>query len=98
MHGLLPDAATARSMTAALADEFGVRVGFSGADVAHPAECAAMVRAVEADHGRLDILCNNAGIQHVSPLADFPEAKWDAIIAVCLSAPFHATKAALLSY
>ena len=45
--------------------------------------------------GRIDILVNNAGIQHVSPVATFPEDKWDDIIAVCLSSAFHATKAAL---
>ena len=54
-----------------------------------------MVKAVEADFGRLDILCNNAGIQHVAPVVDFPEDKWDAVIAVCLSSTFHATKAAV---
>jgi 3-hydroxybutyrate dehydrogenase len=45
--------------------------------------------------GSVDILCNNAGIQFVAPIVDFPEDKWDAIIAVNLSAAFHATKAAL---
>lgn len=95
MHGLLP-ADAARAATRSLADEFGVRVSFSGADVSRPAEVAAMVAQVQADHGgRLDILCNNAGIQHVAPVVDFPEDRWDAILAVCLSAPFHATKAAL---
>lgn len=94
MHGLIP-ADKARSATAALSDEFGVRVGFSGADVSKPAECAAMVQGVEAQFSRLDILANNAGIQHVAPVVDFPEDKWDAILQVCLSAPFHATKAAL---
>lgn len=42
--------------------------------------------------GRLDILVNNAGIQHVAPVAEFPEDKWDDILAVCLSSTFHATK------
>jgi 3-hydroxybutyrate dehydrogenase len=95
MHGLLP-ADAARAATDALAKEFGVRVSFSGADVTVPAEVAAMVARARADHGgRLDILCNNAGIQHVAPVVDFPVDRWDAILAVCLSAPFHATKAAL---
>jgi 3-hydroxybutyrate dehydrogenase len=95
MHGLLP-ADAAQTATAALSAEFGVRVSFSGADVTRPVEIAAMVAAVQAENGgRLDILCNNAGIQHVAPLVDFPADKWDAILAVCLSAPFHATKAAL---
>jgi len=95
MHGLLP-ADAARAATDALSREFGVRVSFSGADVTVPAEVEAMVAAAAAAHGgRLDILCNNAGIQHVAPLVDFPADRWDAILAVCLSAPFHATKAAL---
>ena len=95
MHGLLP-ADAARAATASLSKEFGVRVSFSGADVTCPAEISAMVARAQADHGgRLDILCNNAGIQHVAPVVDFPADKWDAILAVCLSAPFHATKAAL---
>lgn len=54
-----------------------------------------MVAAVEGDFGKLDILCNNVGIQHVAPLQDFPEDKWDAIMDICLNSTFHATKAAL---
>lgn len=51
-----------------------------------------MIKKVQSDFGRLDILCNNVGIQHVAPVVDFPEDKWDAIIAVCLSSAFHTTK------
>jgi 3-hydroxybutyrate dehydrogenase len=54
-----------------------------------------MIRRAQQDFGRLDILVNNVGIQFVSPVHTFPEDKWDAIIAVCLSSAFHATKAAL---
>ncbi len=54
-----------------------------------------MIRRVQQDFGRLDILVNNVGIQYVAPVHAFPEDKWDAIIAVCLSSAFHATKAAL---
>jgi 3-hydroxybutyrate dehydrogenase len=60
-----------------------------------PVQVAALVRDAEAAFGRLDILVNNAGIQHVAPIADFPEDQWDRIIAVNLSASFHAIKAAL---
>jgi 3-hydroxybutyrate dehydrogenase len=52
-------------------------------------------RYVQEQFGRLDILVNNAGIQFVSPVEEFPEDKWDDIIAVCLSSAFHATKAAV---
>jgi len=72
----------------------GVRVAFDDANLMNPAETAAMVERTEEMFGRVDILVNNAGIQHVAPLEAFPDAKWDAIIALNLSAVFHATKAA----
>jgi 3-hydroxybutyrate dehydrogenase len=73
----------------------GVKVSYSPADMARPAEIADMVRAAEKEFGAVDILCNNAGIQHVSPVDEFPVEKWDAIIAINLSASFHAIRAAL---
>jgi len=77
-----------------LADATGVMVGYDAADLMKPDETAALVRRAETAFGKVDILVNNAGIQHVSPIEDFPAAKWDAIIALDLSAVFHATKAA----
>jgi len=68
---------------------------FIAADMSKPAEISKMVRMVESEWGRVDILVNNAGIQHVAPIDEFPEDKWDAIIAIDLSSAFHATKAAL---
>lgn len=68
---------------------------YSDADLSRPEAVRAMVAAAEGALGRLDILVNNAGIQHVSPVQDFPDARWDAIIAVNLSSNFHAIKAAL---
>jgi 3-hydroxybutyrate dehydrogenase len=72
-----------------------VKVGYSPADMSKPAEIREMVAGAERDFGRCDILVNNAGIQHVAPIAEFPEEKWDAIIAINLSAAFHASKAAI---
>ena len=79
----------------ALIAEFGVRVGYSGADMSKPAEIKAMVAAAEEAFGRVDILVNNAGIQHVSPVDEFPEEKWDQVLAINLSAVFHGVRAAL---
>ncbi|MDE2488383.1 MAG: 3-hydroxybutyrate dehydrogenase [Alphaproteobacteria bacterium] len=80
---------------AALEAETGVRVLYHGADMTRPAEIADMVATAHRAFGRLDILLNNAGIQHVAPVEDFPDEKWDAIIAINLSSAFHATKAAV---
>jgi 3-hydroxybutyrate dehydrogenase len=85
---------------AAARAEIGALMGvaeapYSAADMSKPAEVRAMVAAAEAGFGRLDILVNNAGIQFVSPVQDFPDEKWDAILAINLSSNFHAIKAAL---
>ncbi|MCE9522398.1 MAG: 3-hydroxybutyrate dehydrogenase [Alphaproteobacteria bacterium] len=77
-----------------LQESSGVTVAFDGANLMDPVDTAAMVERSERLFGRVDILVNNAGIQHVSPIEEFPAAKWDAIIALDLSAVFHATKAA----
>ena len=89
------DPAAIEAMRATLAAEHGVRVLHDGADVSRGAPIAAMVARTEAELGRLDVLVNNAGIQHVAPIASFPEESWDAIIAINLSSAFHATKAAI---
>jgi 3-hydroxybutyrate dehydrogenase len=73
----------------------GVTVRYSAADMTKPAEIAAMVQAAQAELGSVDVLVNNAGIQHTSTIADFPPAKWDAVIAINLSAAFHAMQAAI---
>ena len=82
-------------LRAGLADKHRVRVGYSSADMAKPAEIPDLVAATVREFGRVDILVNNAGIQHVAKVVDFPEERWDAVIAVNLSAAFHASKAAL---
>ncbi|WP_419319760.1 3-hydroxybutyrate dehydrogenase [Caulobacter sp. ErkDOM-E] len=78
-----------------LAEKHGVEVLYNGADMTKPDQIADMVRAAKAEFGELDILINNAGIQHVAPVEDFPTDKWDQIIAINLTSAFHATKAAV---
>ena len=78
-----------------LEGEHGVKALYSAADMTKPAEIAQMVADAEKAFGRLDVLVNNAGIQHVCPVEEFPIEKWDAIIAIDLTAVFHATRAAV---
>jgi 3-hydroxybutyrate dehydrogenase len=66
-----------------------------GADMSKPEQIEAMMTRCAAELGSPDILVNNAGIQHVSPVEDFPPAKWDAIIAINLSSAFHTTRLAV---
>ncbi len=75
--------------------ESGRKVIYSPADMSRPAEIREMVKVAEREFGSVDILVNNAGIQHVAPVDEFPEEKWDAILAINLSSNFHAIKAAL---
>jgi 3-hydroxybutyrate dehydrogenase len=78
-----------------LAREAKVRVAFSGADMARPEEIAAMIEQATRELGKVDILVNNAGVQYTAPLEEFPVEKWDAIIAINLSATFHTIRAVL---
>jgi 3-hydroxybutyrate dehydrogenase len=94
LNGLGVGAEIARTRDQITAD-FGVTVGYSPADMTKPAAIADMIAATLAEHGRLDVLVNNAGIQHVAPLEQFPVEKWDAILAINLSSAFHTTRAAL---
>ena len=75
--------------------DFKVKAVHSAADMSKPAEIAEMIALGEKTFGSVDILVNNAGIQFVSPIEDFPIEKWDAIIAINLSAAFHAIRAAV---
>jgi 3-hydroxybutyrate dehydrogenase len=83
------------SLRADISDEHGVDVIYSPADMTKPAEITAMFADVKGEFGGVDILVNNAGIQHVSPVEEFPIEKWDAIIAINLSAVFHCTRAVI---
>jgi 3-hydroxybutyrate dehydrogenase len=89
------DAAEIERTRAGIEEDAGVRALYLKADMSKPADIEAMVQEVERRFGAVDILVNNAGIQHVAPIEEFPVAKWDAIIAINLSAAFHATRAAL---
>jgi len=89
------DKAAIEAERAKIETEFGVRAFYNGADMAKGPEIAAMVADAEKRLGSLDILVNNAGIQFVSPIEDFPVEKWDAIIAINLSAAFHTIRAAV---
>jgi len=75
--------------------EFAVKAVYSPADMTKPAEIANMVNTAEKTFGSLDVLVNNAGIQFVSPIEEFPIDKWDQILAINLSAAFHAIRAAV---
>jgi 3-hydroxybutyrate dehydrogenase len=89
------DPAEIAALRSGLAEKYRVAVGYSAADMSKPAEIRQLIAAAEAELGGVDILVNNAGIQHTASIEDFPDDKWDAIIAINLSAAFHATKAAL---
>src|SRR3546814_6873820 len=89
------EAAAIEKLRGSIAAASRVTVTYDGADMSKPVEIARMVKAAEAEFGAIDVLVNNAGIQHVAPLEEFPDERWDAIIAINLSAAFHATKAAL---
>jgi 3-hydroxybutyrate dehydrogenase len=78
-----------------IAQEFGVRTGYHNADMSKPSEIEAMMHYAEAQFGGVDVLVNNAGIQHVANVEDFPVDRWDAIIAINLSSTFHTTRLAL---
>jgi 3-hydroxybutyrate dehydrogenase len=89
----LGDPAAIEPIRTGLAAEFGVKVAYSAADMTKPDEIAGMVEEARAEFGHVDVLVNNAGIQHVEAIETFPVAKWDAIIAIDLSSAFHGMRA-----
>ncbi|GAA4404073.1 3-hydroxybutyrate dehydrogenase [Quisquiliibacterium transsilvanicum] len=89
------DAAEIDRIRAGLEAEFGVKVSYEGADLMQPAQIDAMFASIGKRGSAIDILVNNAGIQHVAPVQDFPPERWDAVIALNLSAAFHASRCAL---
>jgi 3-hydroxybutyrate dehydrogenase len=79
----------------AIESEFGVTCVYSSADMTKPDQIAGMVQEAETKLGSVDILINNAGIQYVAPIDEFPNEKWDQIIAINLSSAFHGMQAAI---
>jgi 3-hydroxybutyrate dehydrogenase len=76
-------------------EDYDVEVTYSAADMTKPEAIAEMIDTALTDHGRLDVLVNNAGIQHVAPLDQFPVEKWDTILSINLSSAFHTMRLAL---
>ena len=72
--------------------EYGIKTLYSPANMLKPEEIKAMIEQAISTFGVIDVLVNNAGIQFVSPIEDFPEDKWNAIIAINLTSAFHTTR------
>src|SRR5882762_10450702 len=89
------DKAAIETERAGLEKDFGIKAIYSAADMSKPAEIAEMVVTAEKTFGSLDVLVNNAGIQFVANIEDFPPEKWDAIIAINLTSAFHTSRLAL---
>jgi 3-hydroxybutyrate dehydrogenase len=89
------DAADVEKERSSIESEFGVKAIYSPADMTKPDEIAGMVALAEKTFGSCDVLVNNAGIQFVAPVEDFPIDKWNQIIAINLSAAFHGMRAAV---
>lgn len=91
------DAKEIDTLQTSIASEFGVQIAYHNADMSKPAEIEAMMKSAADKFGSVDVLVNNAGIQHVANIENFPVEKWDAIIAINLSSAFHTTRLTLPS-
>jgi 3-hydroxybutyrate dehydrogenase len=89
------DAGEIKRLCNQMADKHGVQVVYSAADMSNADSIAEMMEMAHKKFSAIDVLVNNAGIQHVAPLEEFPPQKWDAIIAINLSSAFHTTRLAL---
>ena len=86
------EADSVEALRSRLSREHNVGVSYSKADISKPDEIAEMIEGAKGEFGNVDILVNNAGIQHVAPLEEFPPEKWNAIIAINLTAAFHTSR------
>jgi 3-hydroxybutyrate dehydrogenase len=91
----LGDPAKIEAQRADLEKRCNIKAAYHPADMTKPPQITDMITTTISKFGRIDILVNNAGIQHVAPVEEFPPEKWDAIIAINLSASFHAIRAAI---
>jgi len=91
----LGDPAKIEQERAEIAAQYGVQIKYHGADMTKPDQIADMVGFAQREFGRLDILLNNAGVQHVAPIEDFPIDQWNLILAINLSSAFHSIRAAV---
>jgi 3-hydroxybutyrate dehydrogenase len=91
----LADEATIEKACGDIKREFKVKASFHGANMTRPAEIRDLIEHAVKTHGSIDVLVNNAGIQHTASVEDFPDEKWDSIIAINLSSSFHTTKGAV---
>jgi 3-hydroxybutyrate dehydrogenase len=91
----LGDPAAVEATRASIEADYGVKAKYSAADMSKPNEIVRMIEDARALLGSVDVLINNAGIQHVEAIETFPPAKWDAILAINLSSAFHAIRAAV---
>src|SRR5262245_6337511 len=89
------DKAAIEKERAGIEKDFSVKAAYSGADMTKPAEIAEMIKTAEKTFGSVDVLVNNAGIQHVAPVEEFPIEKWDQILAINLMSAFHTIRAAV---
>lgn len=89
------DAAQIEETRSDLASKYGVDVAYNGADMTKPEQITALHEDAVAKFGSVEIIVNNAGIQHVAPIEEFPPEKWNAIIAINLSSAFHLIRAAV---
>lgn len=88
-NGLEPNGA---EIAQTIGKEFGVKTLFSNANMLNPDQIAEMIQMAEKEFGQIDCMVNNAGIQFVSPIEDFPTDKWNAIIGINLTSAFHTSK------
>lgn len=91
----LGDAAAIETERAKMEKDTGSKILFNGADMTKPDQIEAMIKETKAKFGSVDIIVNNAGVQHVAPIDEFPPEKWDQIIAINLTSAFHMTRLAL---